>query len=166
MGVTDIIVDAIGFSAGVLVASSLLPQIWRAHKRGSAKDLSFIWQGTVMTGVSLQLVYLYHYEMWAVFIPLLSELFFIVYLASLKTYFEYGPGAGGDRPPPAGSNGEGKLFLGGDGDDGSEEDGGGGGGGGGQAPSSGGTGGGSAAPAADALGGVEEGKGGRGGRGA
>ncbi|CBJ48680.1 expressed unknown protein [Ectocarpus siliculosus] len=44
MGVTDTIVDAIGFSAGFLVASSLLPQIWRAHKRRSAADLSFTWQ--------------------------------------------------------------------------------------------------------------------------
>ncbi|CAB1111981.1 unnamed protein product [Ectocarpus sp. CCAP 1310/34] len=105
--------------------------------------------------------------MWAVFVPLSAELAFIVYLASLKTYFEYCPGAGGDRPPPAGSDGEGKLFLGGVGDDGSEEDGGGGGGGGGggQAPSSGGTGGGSAAPAADAHAVVEEGRGGPGGRG-
>lgn len=122
-------------------------------------------QGTVATGVSLQLVYLYHYGMWAVFIPLFSELVFIVYLASLKSYFEYGPGAGGDRPPPAGSDGEGELFLGGDGDDGSAKDGGGG-GGGGQGPSSGGTGGGSAAaPAADAHEGLEAGKGGPGGRG-
>ncbi|CAM9433945.1 unnamed protein product [Ectocarpus sp. 6 AP-2014] len=162
MGVTDNVVDAIGFSAGFLVASSLLPQIWRAHKRGSAADLSFTWQGTIATGVSLQLVYLYHYGMWAVFIPLFSELVFIVYLASLKTYLEYGPGKGGDRPPLAGSDGEGKLFLGGDGDDGSAEDGGGG-GGGGQAPSSGGTGGGSAA--ADAHDGLETGKGGSGGSG-
>eukprot|EP00752_Nemacystus_decipiens_P005542 g5014.t1 len=96
----DTVINVIGFSAGLLVAASLLPQIWRAHKRKSAEDLSFLWQGTVATGVSLQLIYLYHYGMWAVFYPLFSELVFILYLAGLKLYYEHhllGLGRG-DRP--------------------------------------------------------------------
>lgn len=40
----DTFIDVIGFSAGVLVAGSLLPQIWRAHRRQSAEDLSYFWQ--------------------------------------------------------------------------------------------------------------------------
>eukprot|EP00903_Cladosiphon_okamuranus_P007939 g7664.t1 len=99
MGI-ETFINVIGFSAGLLVAASLLPQIWRAHKRESAEDLSFFWQGTVAVGVSLQLIYLYHYGMWAVFYPLFSELTFIVYLAGLKLYYEHhllGLGRGGDR---------------------------------------------------------------------
>lgn len=59
-------------------------------------------QATVATGVSLQLIYLHHYDMWAVFYPLFTELAFILYLAGLKLYFEhhlFGVGRGGrDRP--------------------------------------------------------------------
>ena len=45
----DTFINVIGFSAGLLVAASLLPQIWRAHKRESAEDLSFFWQASDRT---------------------------------------------------------------------------------------------------------------------
>ncbi|CAN0050836.1 unnamed protein product, partial [Laminaria digitata] len=44
LSVADTIVDAIGFGAGLLVSASLLPQIYRAHKRRSTRDLSYFWQ--------------------------------------------------------------------------------------------------------------------------
>lgn len=59
-------------------------------------------QGTVAGGVSLQLLYLHHYGMWAVFYPLFAELVFILYLAGLKLYFEhhlFGLGRGGAYRP-------------------------------------------------------------------
>ena len=39
--VADAVVNVIGFMAGLLVASSWVPQIYRAHKRRSTLDLSF-----------------------------------------------------------------------------------------------------------------------------
>ena len=36
--------DAIGFLGAVILATALLPQIYRVHIRRSAKDISYGWQ--------------------------------------------------------------------------------------------------------------------------
>lgn len=36
--------NALGVLGGVILAFSLLPQIYLAHKRRSTKDISYIWQ--------------------------------------------------------------------------------------------------------------------------
>ena len=36
--------NALGVLGGVILATSLLPQIYLAHKRRSTKDISYIWQ--------------------------------------------------------------------------------------------------------------------------
>lgn len=41
---TDDVFNALGVLGGVILALSLLPQIYLAHKRRSAKDISYIWQ--------------------------------------------------------------------------------------------------------------------------
>lgn len=38
------IFNGLGFFGGVLLAFSLLPQIYLAHKRRSTSDISYIWQ--------------------------------------------------------------------------------------------------------------------------
>ena len=41
---TDDAFNALGVLGGVILAFSLLPQIYLAHKRRSTKDISYIWQ--------------------------------------------------------------------------------------------------------------------------
>lgn len=36
--------NAFGFAGGVILATSLLPQIYLAHARRSTKDISYLWQ--------------------------------------------------------------------------------------------------------------------------
>ncbi|CAN0043739.1 unnamed protein product [Ascophyllum nodosum] len=92
----DILVDVVGFVAGLLVSIALVPQIYRAHKRKSAKDLSYSWQVTLAVGVVFQLLYLYHYDLWSAFVPLVGELVLILYLTGLKLYFHDGDNAPGE----------------------------------------------------------------------
>ncbi|CAN0552766.1 unnamed protein product [Ectocarpus sp. 8 AP-2014] len=38
--------NIVGFVGGVVLASSLLPQIYLAHKRRSTADISYLWQAS------------------------------------------------------------------------------------------------------------------------
>ena len=44
LSVADAVVDVVGFMGGLLLASSWVAQIYRAHKRRSALDLSYSMQ--------------------------------------------------------------------------------------------------------------------------
>ena len=41
---TEDVFNALGVIGGVVLAFSLLPQIYLAHKRRSTKDISYVWQ--------------------------------------------------------------------------------------------------------------------------
>lgn len=116
----DFVIDVVGFMAGLFVSVALLPQIYRAHKRKSAKDLSLFWQGTVIVGLTMQLFFLRYNRLWSVFVPVLGELVLIVYLTGLKIRFDGVDGSrAGPRPPaaegalitPSGGGGDGKMFI-------------------------------------------------------
>ncbi|CAN0352356.1 unnamed protein product [Ascophyllum nodosum] len=98
--------DAIGFLGAVILATALLPQIYRVHIRRSAKDISYGWQAVYFTGLVLLLTYYWYYEKWAVVYPMGVELPCILYLTALKIYFERvvprqpGPGAASAEERP------------------------------------------------------------------
>lgn len=49
--------EVVGISAGILTASSLIPQIVKTIKEKKAKDISIIMLLVLMTGVALWVVY-------------------------------------------------------------------------------------------------------------
>ena len=53
-------------------------------------------QVTLAVGVVFQLLYLYHYDLWSAFVPLVGELVLILYLTGLKLYFHDGDNAPGE----------------------------------------------------------------------
>lgn len=50
-----------------------------------------------MVGLGFQLIYLYHFDLWAAFVPLACEYVMLVTLASLKIYYH-------ERKPASGDN--------------------------------------------------------------
>ncbi|CAN0038713.1 unnamed protein product [Ectocarpus fasciculatus] len=80
--------NIVGFIGGVVLASSLLPQIYLAHKRRSTADISYLWQAVYILGLIHILIFYGHFRLWTVFYPLAFEFSSIVYLTSLKVYFE------------------------------------------------------------------------------
>ena len=51
------IVEVIGYVAGLLTTGSLVPEIYRTWKKKEARDLSFYWLGALSAGVALWIVY-------------------------------------------------------------------------------------------------------------
>ena len=50
-------IEIIGYLAGIIVAMSLLPQIIKAWKTKSTKDISIVWTAIYMVGLSLWITY-------------------------------------------------------------------------------------------------------------
>lgn len=49
--------DIIGYAAGFFVAIALLPQVIKAWKTKSTKDISILWNFILMTGLFLWVIY-------------------------------------------------------------------------------------------------------------
>jgi len=49
--------DAIGFTAGFLIAVSMIPQVIKSYKTRSVKDISFLMLFIIMFGTALWVIY-------------------------------------------------------------------------------------------------------------
>lgn len=63
------------------------------------------WHGTarycalqiiLLVGLGFQLIYLYHFDLWAAFVPLACEYIMLLSLASLKIYYQQRKPVSGD----------------------------------------------------------------------
>ena len=52
-----IIIEVVGFLAGILAAAAISPQIIRAWKTKSTNDISPLWMGVYMSSLILWLIY-------------------------------------------------------------------------------------------------------------
>ncbi|CAM9829180.1 unnamed protein product, partial [Ectocarpus sp. 4 AP-2014] len=55
--------NVVGFVGGVVLASSLLPQIYLAHKRRSTADISYLWQAVYILGLIHLLIFYAHFNL-------------------------------------------------------------------------------------------------------
>lgn len=54
-----------------------------------------------MVGLGFQLIYLYHFDLWAAFVPLGCEYIMLLVLAGLKIHYqERKPASGDENPTP------------------------------------------------------------------
>eukprot|EP00903_Cladosiphon_okamuranus_P012892 g12038.t1 len=77
-----------GFIGGVILASALLPQIYLALRRRSTADISYVWQAVYTLGLLTLLVYYLHFQLWSVLYPMVFEFCCLMFLTSLKVYYE------------------------------------------------------------------------------
>ncbi|CAM9715640.1 unnamed protein product [Heterosigma akashiwo] len=101
-------IDTLGYTGGLVIAVSLIPQIFKTHKTLSAEDISYAWQAVYITGLSLLLVYAGTEKVWPVFWPALTETVLIVYLTVFKMILDCraGPTKGGTESDPTVKNEE------------------------------------------------------------
>jgi MtN3 and saliva related transmembrane protein len=78
----------LGMTGGIAISMSLVPQIWKVYKTKSAIDISYVYQGIYIFGLSLVNVYAIVEGLWPVFIPSLLELFLIVLLLLMKIRYD------------------------------------------------------------------------------
>lgn len=50
-------IEFVGYIAGFLVSVALAPQVIKTWRTKSARDISLVWTGILMTGLSLWVVY-------------------------------------------------------------------------------------------------------------
>jgi len=55
--VSDSLIQWIGIGAGALTSASLLPQLFKIHKQKKAEDISIAYLITLLSGLSLWIVY-------------------------------------------------------------------------------------------------------------
>ncbi|CAM9210126.1 unnamed protein product [Scytosiphon promiscuus] len=84
----DMFYNSVGTTGGCILACALIPQIVLAHRRKSAEDISYMWQGIYITGLVTLMVYYAHFSLWPVFCPIAVECTCLVYLTCLKIYYE------------------------------------------------------------------------------
>jgi MtN3 and saliva related transmembrane protein len=78
----------LGMIGGIAISMSLVPQIWKVYKTKSAIDISYVYQGIYIFGLSLVNVYAIVEGLWPVYIPSLLELFLIVLLLLMKIRYD------------------------------------------------------------------------------
>jgi MtN3 and saliva related transmembrane protein len=82
------IMEILGMIGGIAISMSLVPQVWKVYKTKSAIDISYVYQGIYIFGLSLVNVYAIVEGLWPVFIPALLELFLIVLLLAMKIRYD------------------------------------------------------------------------------
>jgi uncharacterized protein with PQ loop repeat len=82
------IMEILGMIGGIAISMSLVPQVWKVHQTKSAIDISYVYQGIYIFGLSLVNVYAIVEGLWPVFIPALLELFLIVLLLAMKIRYD------------------------------------------------------------------------------
>ena len=84
----DNIVDAIGYSGGVILSLCLIPQIVTIIKTKQVNNISYLWQFLYILGIIFHLYYGIYYNLAPIYIPTAIELFFVLILLGLKIYYE------------------------------------------------------------------------------
>jgi len=80
--------DIVGFAGGVVIALSLVPQIYRTLRTKSTKDISYGYQIVYIVGLAAVVYYSLAMQLVPVYIPAIFELSCILLLTALKIYFD------------------------------------------------------------------------------
>ena len=84
----DIIFTINGYIGGGLLSLCLIPQLIKTIKTKSTKDISYIWQGLSMLGLSMIEAYGIYFLLYPVFIPILLEFILMLSLTVLKYVYD------------------------------------------------------------------------------
>lgn len=77
-------VEVIGYLAGFIVAVSLTPQVLKAWKTKSTKDISLAWNAVYLAGLSLWVVYGFGIGSWPIIVAITIEAALALSLLVLK----------------------------------------------------------------------------------
>mgnify|MGYP003644396298 FL=1 len=80
-------VDAVGYSAGIILSICLVPQIYKIYKTKQVENISYSWQILYITGISLHLYYAIYYDLLPIYIPTIIELILIIFLFYLTLVY-------------------------------------------------------------------------------
>ena len=78
------IYELCGYSAGILFASSLIPQVYKSFKTKELNDISIIWQLIFILALVLGIIYSYHNNLKPIYICSFIELILMIILLFLK----------------------------------------------------------------------------------
>lgn len=81
------IYEICGYSAGILFASSLIPQLYKSCKTKNLDDISYGWQAIYILAIILGLIYSIHKDLPPVYLSSSVELIFMIILIILKYYY-------------------------------------------------------------------------------
>jgi uncharacterized protein with PQ loop repeat len=79
--------ETCGYIAGILFASSLIPQLYKSCKTKNLKDISIGWQLIFIFAIILGLIYSIHNDLKPVYISSLIELCFMILLLIMKIIY-------------------------------------------------------------------------------
>ena len=81
------IYETCGYLAGILFASSLIPQLYKSRKSKNLDNISYGWQAIFIIAIILGLIYSIHKDLPPVYLSSSVELIFMITLAILKYYY-------------------------------------------------------------------------------
>ena len=87
MGETKLI-EIVGIAGGIIISSSLLPQVYKTYQTKSAKDISYYYQIIYIVGCTLTNTYALVEGLWPVYIPCLFEEALIITLTLMKLVYD------------------------------------------------------------------------------
>ena len=81
------IYETCGYLAGILFASSLIPQLYKSCKSKNLDDISYGWQTIYIVAIILGLIYSIHKDLPPVYLSSSVELIFMIILIIMKYYY-------------------------------------------------------------------------------
>ena len=81
------IYETCGYLAGILFASSLVPQLYKSCKSKNLDDISYGWQAIFILAIILGLIYSIHKDLPPVYLSSFVELIFMIILIIMKYYY-------------------------------------------------------------------------------
>ena len=81
------IYEICGYMAGILFASSLVPQLYKSCCIKNLDDISYGWQAISIVAIILGLIYSIHKDLPPVYLSSSVELIFMIILVILKYYY-------------------------------------------------------------------------------
>ena len=82
-------IEILGTIGGTMIALSLLPQVIHTFRTKSAGDISYVYQGIYIIGITFVNLYAITFELWPVYIPCIMEETFIVTLTIQKLLYDH-----------------------------------------------------------------------------
>lgn len=77
-------IEFVGIAGGIIISSSLLPQVYKTYTTKSAKDISYYYQIIYIVGCTLTNSYAFAEGLWPIYIPCLFEEALIITLTCMK----------------------------------------------------------------------------------
>ena len=81
------IYETCGYMAGILFASSLVPQLYKSCCSKNLDDISYGWQAIFILAIILGLIYSIHKDLPPVYLSSSVELIFMIILIIMKYYY-------------------------------------------------------------------------------